>query len=207
MRAATRNKAQFVCQNCGAVSPRWQGRCDDCGEWNALVEETGSAGVAAGPGKPRRSGRIIPLEGLVGDSTEAPRVQTGIEEFDRVTGGGLVPGSALLVGGDPGIGKSTLLLQAAGALAGAGHKVVYVSGEEAIAQIRLRATRLDLSKEPVKLAAETHIEDILATLESDQAPTLVIADSIQTLWTDRADSAPGTVTQVRASAQALIRYA
>lgn len=207
MRATARTKVQFVCQNCGAVSPRWQGRCDDCGDWNSLVEESGSSGVASGPGPARRTGRIITLEGLVGDAAEAPRIETGIAEFDRVTGGGLVRGSALLVGGDPGIGKSTLLLQAAAALAKAGKRVVYVSGEEASAQIRLRAARLDLADAPVKLAAETHVEDILATLEGEPPPALVIADSIQTLWTDRADSAPGTVTQVRASAQALIRYA
>jgi len=128
-------------------------------------------------------------------------------EFDRVTGGGLVRGSTLLVGGDPGIGKSTLLLQVAGALANAGQTVVYVSGEEAVAQIRLRADRLDLATAPVRLAAETSVEDILATLAADKPPALLIVDSIQTLWTDLADSAPGTVTQVRASAQALIRYA
>jgi DNA repair protein RadA/Sms len=147
------------------------------------------------------------LAPLAGDTAEAPRVKTGIAEFDRVTGGGLVRGSAILVGGDPGIGKSTLLLQAAGALAQSGYPVVYVSGEEAIAQIRLRAERLGLSGAPVLLAAETSVEDILATLGETKTPTLVIADSIQTLWTDLADSAPGTVTQVRASAQAFIRYA
>jgi len=207
MAALARTKTQFVCQNCGAVSPRWQGKCDDCGEWNALVEESGAGGVAAGPKRSARKGRLIALEGLAGDTAEAPRVRTGIAEFDRVTGGGLVRGSALLVGGDPGIGKSTLLLQAAGALARCGHPVVYVSGEEAVAQIRLRAERLGLSDAPVKLAAETSVEDILATLEEEKTPALVIADSIQTLWTDLADSAPGTVSQVRASAQALIRYA
>jgi DNA repair protein RadA/Sms len=206
---AVRAKAQFVCQNCGAVSSRWQGRCDECSEWNAIVEESGAgAGVAAGPGTARlRRGRVITLSVLAGDSAEAPRTRTGIDEFDRVTGGGLVRGSTLLVGGDPGIGKSTLLLQAAGALAGSGHAVVYVSGEEAVAQIRLRAERLGLSKAPVKLAAETSVEDILATLADGPPPALVIIDSIQTLWTELADSAPGTVTQVRASAQALIRYA
>ena len=162
-------KAQYVCQNCGAVSPRWQGRCDDCGEWNTLVEESGGGGgVGAGPAaKTVKRGRIITLTALKGDTAEAPRVKTGIAEFDRVTGGGLVRGSTLLVGGDPGIGKSTLLLQAAAALANAGHAVVYVSGEEAIAQIRLRAERLGVSAAPVRLAAETSVEDILATL----APT------------------------------------
>lgn len=202
-----RLKSTFVCQNCGAVSPRWQGKCDDCGEWNTLVEEAASGGVAAGPARGRRRGRVVALAPLAGETPEASRVVTGIGEFDRVTGGGVVRGSTLLVGGDPGIGKSTLLLQAAGALARQGHRVVYISGEEAIAQIRLRAARLGLAGAPVLLAAETSVEDILATLADGRPPALVIADSIQTLWTEMADSAPGTVTQVRASAQALIRYA
>jgi len=203
-----RAKSTFVCQNCGAVSSRWQGKCDACGEWNSLVEEVTSSGVGAGPGiRKSRKGRVVALAPLAGETEEAPRVVSGIGEFDRVTGGGIVRGSALLVGGDPGIGKSTLLLQAAGALARRGHRIVYISGEEAIAQVRLRAQRLGLVDAPVLLAAETSVEDILATLDVGPAPTLVIADSIQTLWTDTADSAPGTVTQVRASAQALIRYA
>jgi DNA repair protein RadA/Sms len=206
---AARLKIQFVCQNCGAVSPRWQGRCDDCGEWNTLTEEDGpGGGVGAGPVARRLGkGRVVALASLTGNSDDAPRVKTGIAEFDRVTGGGLVRGSTLLVGGDPGIGKSTLLLQAAGALATSGHPVVYVSGEEAVAQIRLRAERLSLSAAPVLIAAETSVEDILATLAEGKPPALLVVDSIQTLWTNLADSAPGTVTQVRASAQALIRYA
>ena len=201
-------KIQYVCQNCGAVSTRWQGRCDDCGEWNTLIEESGAGGVGAGPAaRTVKRGRIITLTALKGDTAEAPRVKSGIAELDRVTGGGFVRGSTLLVGGDPGIGKSTLLLQAAAALAGAGHPVVYVSGEEAVAQIRLRAERLGVTAAPVRLAAETSVEDILATLSDGPPPALVIVDSIQTLWTDLADSAPGTVTQVRAAAQALIRFA
>ena len=204
--AVAKVKTTYVCQNCGAVSPRWQGKCDDCGEWNSMVEETG-AGVAAGPVKSNRKGRVLSFSTLAGETPEAPRIVSGVGEFDRVTGGGIVRGSALLVGGDPGIGKSTLLLQTAGALARQGHRVVYISGEEAIGQIRLRASRLGVTDAPVLLAAETSVEDIIATLESGPAPALVIADSIQTLWTGMADSAPGTVTQVRASAQALIRYA
>ncbi|HEX9904562.1 MAG TPA: AAA family ATPase, partial [Propylenella sp.] len=205
---ATRLKSQFVCQNCGAVSNRWQGRCDECSEWNSMTEEGSAAGVAAGPTTTRLGkGRIITLTALSGDSDQAPRTRSGIAEFDRVAGGGLVRGSTLLVGGDPGIGKSTLLLQIAGALANAGQPVVYISGEEAVAQIRLRADRLGLAEAPVRLAAETSVEDILATLADDRPPALLVVDSIQTLWTAQADSAPGTVTQVRASAQALIRYA
>jgi DNA repair protein RadA/Sms len=205
---AARSKTQFTCQICGAVSSRWQGKCEECGEWNSLVEESAAGGVGASPAtRSLRKGRIITLTSLDGENAEAPRTLSGIAEFDRVTGGGFVRGSALLVGGDPGIGKSTLLLQVAGALAGRGQPVVYVSGEEAIAQIRLRAERLGLTKAAVKLAAETSVEDILATLGEEKAPALVIIDSIQTLWTELADSAPGTVTQVRAAAQALIRYA
>ena len=132
---------------------------------------------------------------------------SGIAELDRVTGGGFVRGSVLLLGGDPGIGKSTLLIQAAAALARAGQRVVYISGEEAVAQVRLRAERLGLADAPVELAAETDVEDIIATLREGKTPRLVIIDSIQTMWTDTVESAPGTVTQVRGSAQALIRFA
>jgi DNA repair protein RadA/Sms len=207
-RSAVRDKIQYVCQNCGAASNRWQGRCEDCGEWNTLVEETASSGVGAGPAvRTVGRGRVVALTSLTGSTDEAPRTRSGIAEFDRVTGGGFVRGSTLLVGGDPGIGKSTLLLQVAGALANAGESVVYVSGEEAVAQIRLRAERLEVTAAPVKLAAETSVENILATLAADKPPALLIVDSIQTLWTDIVDSAPGTVTQVRSSAQALIRYA
>jgi DNA repair protein RadA/Sms len=144
---------------------------------------------------------------LSGETDDAPRFASGIAELDRVTGGGFVKGSALLVGGDPGIGKSTLLMQAAAALARQGRRVIYVSGEEAVAQVRLRAQRLGLADAAVELAAETNVEDILATLKEGPRPTLVILDSIQTLWTDLAESAPGTVTQVRASAQAMIKFA
>ncbi len=206
--SVVRLKTSFVCQNCGAVSSRWQGKCDDCGEWNTLVEESGGGGVGASPAARKLGkGRPVALTSLAGGGDDAPRIRSGIAEFDRVTGGGFVRGSTLLVGGDPGIGKSTLLLQVAGALANTGQPVVYVSGEEAVAQIRLRAERLSLTQAPVKLAAETSVEDILATLATDRPPALLIVDSIQTLWTDLADSAPGTVTQVRAAAQALIRYA
>ncbi len=206
--SVVRLKTSFTCQSCGAVSSRWQGKCDDCGEWNTLVEESSGGGVGASPAARRLGkGRAVALTSLAGGTDDAPRIRSGIAEFDRVTGGGFVRGSTLLVGGDPGIGKSTLLLQVAGALANSGQSVVYVSGEEAIAQIRLRAERLSLCQAPVKIAAETSVEDILATLAADRPPALLIVDSIQTLWTDLADSAPGTVTQVRAAAQALIRYA
>ncbi|MFZ1815688.1 MAG: DNA repair protein RadA [Rhizobiaceae bacterium] len=201
-------RSQFICQNCGGVSSRWQGKCDACGEWNTLFEENSGSGVGASPGaRSMRKGTPVALVPLSGEIEEAPRIDTGIAELDRVTGGGFVRGSALLVGGDPGIGKSTLLMQTAAALARSGHSVVYVSGEEAVAQIRLRARRLDAVEPNVGLAAETSVENILATLEQGPPPALVVIDSIQTLWTDLAESAPGTVTQVRASAQAMIRYA
>jgi DNA repair protein RadA/Sms len=210
----SRRNQTFVCQNCGAASARWQGKCEACGEWNSMVEEgdglTGLGGVAgrpAGPGRAPRKGRSFALQPLTGETQDAPRLPSGLPELDRVTGGGFVRGSVLLMAGDPGIGKSTLLIQAAAALARGGHRAVYISGEEAVAQVRLRAERLGLSNAKVELAAETSVEDIVATLSEGKTPRLVIIDSIQTMWTDAIDSAPGTVTQVRASAQTLIRYA
>lgn len=203
-----RAKVHYICQHCGTVHTRWAGKCDACGEWNTLVEEGANGGIGSGPAQGKsRKGRAVALTSLSGDLEDAPRILSGIAELDRVTGGGFVRGSALLVGGDPGIGKSTLLTQAAAALARKGHRVVYVSGEEAVAQIRLRAQRLGAADTAVQLAAETNVEDILATLETSARPDLVIIDSIQTLWSDMADSAPGTVTQVRLGAQAMIRYA
>src|SRR5882757_11480957 len=198
----------FVCQNCGAAYNRWQGKCESCGEWNTLAEEdtTGSTSMPVSI-RSKRKGRLFVLETLTGKSVEAPRLPSGMAELDRVTGGGFVRGSVLLVGGDPGIGKSTLLTQATSLMARAGHRAVYISGEEAVAQVRLRAERLGLADAAVELAAETSVEDIVATLSDKKPPRLVIIDSIQTMWTDMVDSAPGTVTQVRGSAQALIRFA
>ena len=197
----------FVCQNCGAAHNRWQGKCEACGEWNTLMEEGETAAPLGAAGRRGSKGRPFTLEPLSGEANEAPRLPSGIAELDRVTGGGFVHGSVLLVGGDPGIGKSTLLIQATAALARAGHRAVYISGEEAVAQVRLRADRLGLAKAAVELAAETSVEDILATLSQGKTPRLIVIDSIQTMWTDAIDSAPGTVTQVRGSAQSLIRFA
>src|SRR5579864_6592135 len=196
----------FVCQNCGAAYNRWQGKCEVCGEWNTLAEEdqTGSVPVSI---RSKRKGRTFQLEPLAGDAHDAPRLASGIAELDRVTGGGLVRGSVLLMAGDPGIGKSTLLIQAAASLARAGHRAVYISGEEAVAQVRLRAERLGLGEEAVELAAETSVEDIVATLSHGKAPQLTVIDSIQTMWTQTIESAPGTVSQVRGSAAELIRFA
>jgi DNA repair protein RadA/Sms len=201
-----RTAVSFVCQACGAAHPRWAGQCEACGAWNTITEERTGAPIAAG-GKRLGKGRHIAFEGLTGGSAAAPRFVTGIGEFDRVCGGGIVPGSVILVGGDPGIGKSTLLLQVSARLAAKGASVAYVSGEEALDQIRLRARRLGLEATPVRIAAETHVADILASLEAGPPPALVVIDSIQTLWTDALDAAPGTVSQVRASAQELLRYA
>jgi len=198
---------QFVCQSCGAVTSRWAGKCDACGSWNSITEEMTDAAPIAPGGKSLKKGRKTSLVPLDGTMEDAVRIKSGVAELDRVTGGGFVGGSALLVGGDPGIGKSTLLIQAAASLAFRGEKVVYISGEEAIGQVRLRADRLGLSKAPVALAAETHVEDILATLKAEGRIALVVIDSIQTLWTSAVESAPGTVTQVRTCAQALIRFA
>src|SRR5512136_1990369 len=201
----SRRHLTFICQNCGAAFNRWQGKCEACGEWNTLSEE--GAERPTGPGRKPGKGRLFALEPLTGEAHDAPRLPSGISELDRVTGGGFVRGSVLLVGGDPGIGKSTLLTQATSQLARAGHRAVYISGEEAIAQVRLRAERLGLADAPVQLAAETSVEDIVSTLSEGPVPRLIVIDSIQTMWTDTVESAPGTVTQVRASAQALIRFA
>ena len=194
----------FTCTACGAVHAKWSGRCEACGAWNTIVEEAplSAAPKALGAGK----GRIITLSDLADAEPEAPRTASGLAELDRVLGGGLVPASAILVGGDPGIGKSTLLLQAAAAFARAGLKSLYVSGEESAGQVRMRAQRLGLGGAPLRLAAETSLRDILATLEAER-PGFVVIDSIQTLWSDQVDSAPGSVAQVRASAHELVSFA
>jgi DNA repair protein RadA/Sms len=192
----------FICQNCGAASARWAGKCEACGEWNTLVEEG-----TEGPRRSARKGRFFAVEALKGTTHEAPRLSSGIAEFDRVTGGGLVRGSVLLLGGDPGIGKSTLLLDVAAAFARGRHRSVYISGEEAVAQVRLRAERMGLTEANVEVAAETSVEDIVATLSQGTVPRLLVIDSIQTMWTQSVEAAPGTVTQVRGSAGELIRFA
>lgn len=199
-----RSTTQFVCQECGAVHPKWAGRCDACGAWNSLSEETPAEAAPKGLGA--RRGRKVSFVGLQGKSESPPRRLTGIREFDRVCGGGLVAGSALLVGGDPGIGKSTVLLQVAAALSTT-QGCAYISGEESVDQLRLRAARLGLSGAPVQLAAATSVRDIVATLDAADAPEFVVIDSIQTMFVDNLESAPGTVAQVRTSAQELIRLA
>src|SRR5262245_22422784 len=190
-----KTRIQFICQHCGTVHSRWAGKCDACGEWNTLVEEGTAGGIGGGPSGLRsaREGRRVARTTLSGDIAAAPRIASGIAELDRATGGGFVRGSAILVGGDPGIGKSTLLMQAAAALANMGHRIVYVSGEEAVAQVRLRAQRLGAAGAPVELAAENNVEDILATIAEGKRPDIVILDSIQKLWTDIDESGQGPV--------------
>ena len=207
----SRAQSKFVCQSCGAGTLQWSGKCESCGAWNTITEERSNETPPKGKGlKAATKAQKISLTGLSGDSDTPDRTLSGLNEFDRVIGGGFVPGSAILLGGDPGIGKSTILMQAAAALAACGKRVVYISGEEAIAQLRMRAARLGLSDAPVQLGAETNVEDIIATLKSEQSDghvDLVIIDSIQTVWSPVIESAPGTVSQVRASAQDLIHYA
>ncbi|HEY8964647.1 MAG TPA: DNA repair protein RadA [Alphaproteobacteria bacterium] len=206
-------KLSYVCQNCGGVHARWSGHCDACGGWNTITEEvTASAPANSLKSKPVSKSNVIDFVDLKGQNQPLPRRVSGIHEWDRVTGGGLVPGSVTLIGGDPGIGKSTLLLQLVASLANKGAKCAYVSGEEAIDQVRLRARRLALENSPVHLAAETSVRDIIASLEPAHkgaaAPyDLVVIDSIQTMFVDVIDSAPGTVGQVRAATSELIRLA
>jgi DNA repair protein RadA/Sms len=199
---------RYVCQACGSVSHRWAGQCGDCSEWNTLVEE---AGAVVTPFQAKHNlqggGRLVGLSALDAPAALPDRRATRIAELDRALGGGFVEGSATLIGGDPGIGKSTLLLQAAAHMAAAGMAVAYVSGEEAADQVRLRAKRLGLGRAPVQLAAATSVRDILTTLATAAPPDLVVIDSIQTMHSDLIEGAPGTVSQVRASAQELIRFA
>jgi DNA repair protein RadA/Sms len=202
-----KTRTSYVCQACGAVHSRWQGKCEACGAWNTIVEETAAPAAVPAAQRTGRKGRVVKLETLKGGAAEAPRISTGIAEFDRVVGGGFVPGSVVLLGGDPGIGKSTLLIEAAAKLAKSGKRAAYITGEEAVAQVRMRADRLGLADTPVELLAETNVEDILATLKAGEPPALVVVDSIQTMWTETVESAPGTVTQVRSSTQLLLRYA
>jgi len=198
-----RDGAIYVCQSCGAVHAKWAGQCSACQGWNTLVEESQSR--PPGALKPSRA-RGLNFEDLRSDTPEPPRLITGVTEFDRVCGGGVVPGSAILLSGDPGVGKSTLLLQVTAHAAAAGARVAYISGEEAIEQIRARAARMGLADAPVNLAAETSLREILDGLKRDSFD-LVVVDSVQTLWSDAHEAGPGSVTQVRACAGELVRFA
>jgi len=201
-----KDSAIFVCQTCGAVHGKWAGQCSSCQGWNCIVEESRSA--PPGAMKPASTARTrgLNFETLESDTPEPPRIITGVTEFDRVCGGGVVPGSAILLSGDPGVGKSTLLLDVAGRAAMRGARVAYISGEEAIEQIRSRAKRMGLEKAPVQLASATALRDILGTLKREKFD-IVILDSIQTLWSDAHEAGPGSVTQVRACAGELVRMA
>ena len=209
-------KTAYRCTECGAEHPKWAGRCDVCGEWNTLVEEPVARLPASKPGAARRQGGAAAL-GVGGSvvatarlrdvrGTEERRLRTGINEFDFVLGGGIVPGSMVLIGGEPGIGKSTLLLQVAGALQGVGQRVLYVSGEESPLQVKLRADRLDRTAADVELLTETMLETVLATA-AGMEPAVMIVDSIQTIFTADLEGAPGNVGQVRECAARLMRFA
>ncbi|MCA3436978.1 MAG: DNA repair protein RadA [Rhodobacter sp.] len=198
-----RSSPAYTCTACGAAHAKWAGRCDACGAWNSVIEEVP---LSTAPKSLGSRGRTIALSDLSAEDAPPPRAPSGMEELDRVLGGGLVPASAILVGGDPGIGKSTLLLQAAASFARAGRKSLYISGEEAASQIRMRAQRLGLSDAPVILGAETNLRDILTTLDAER-PALAVIDSIQTMWLDSVESAPGSVSQVRAAAHELVTFA
>src|SRR6476469_2946417 len=201
-------KTRYACQACGSVQHRWQGQCPDCAQWNTLVQESAEiSSIFASKHNLQGGGRVIPLVGLETPAALPERLPSCLAEFDRAIGGGIVAGSAMLVGGDPGIGKSTLLLQVAARLATEGHKVIYVSGEESAEQVRLRAVRLGLGRAPVRLAAATSVRDLLTTVTTGEPPSLLVIDSIQTMHSDLIEGAPGTVSQVRASAQELIRFA
>jgi len=201
-----RDGALYVCQSCGAVHAKWAGQCGACGAWNTLVEEVVSAPPGAlGRGRGARGGGLT-FEALASSAPAPARISTGVGEFDRVLGGGLVRGSAVLLAGDPGVGKSTLLLDVAGRAARMGATCVYISGEEAPEQIRARAQRMGLADAPVKLAAETSLRAIIDGLKRETFD-LVVIDSVQTLWSDAHEAGPGSVTQVRACAGELVRLA
>lgn len=207
-------KTQYVCQHCGNVHPKWSGQCAECGEWNALVEtRTESASPAGthrakaitGGGYAGQAAAVTLLKEV--NLTRESRVTTGISEFDRVLGGGLVNGSVVLIGGDPGIGKSTILLQTLCHMAqDANTPALYVTGEESLSQVALRAKRLELPTDQLMVMAETCVETICATLAARQ-PKVAVLDSIQTLYTETLQSAPGGVSQIRESAALLTRYA
>jgi DNA repair protein RadA/Sms len=211
-----KTKTVYRCTECGAEYPRWQGRCETCGEWNTLVEEIVTPKVAVASGSSRRiaGARSLAEGGSVAATprlrdvhgSEAKRWKTGLDEFDFVLGGGIVPGSMILIGGEPGIGKSTILLQVAARLEANGHATLYASGEESALQVKLRADRLGGGADDVSLLSETNLETILATSAAAN-PAVLMVDSIQTVFTADLEGAPGNVGQVRECAARLMRYA
>ncbi len=207
-------KAAYSCQSCGSVHFKWAGKCPDCGAWNSLVEEFAEGGashfsrISDDKKTAKKSdGKKIELVKLNGEAQDFPRVKVGINELDRVLGGGLVQGSVVLIGGDPGIGKSTLLLQTAESLAKKKNHVIYISGEESVDQVRLRAKRMGINQDSIELASTTNVGEIISSISSQKSPTIVIVDSIQTMFLEELSSAPGTVSQVRAAAGELTIFA
>lgn len=193
----------YICDACGASSPKWAGQCPDCGEWNSLIESAAPAAKTGGRSWLGVASEVQKLEDVGGE--DAPRTATGLGEMDRVLGGGVVPGAVILIGGDPGIGKSTLLLQVL-AKVQARLPTLYVTGEESLSQVRLRASRLGLERLDLPVLAETVVERVLQVVQKEK-PGLLVLDSIQTLHSDALDSAPGSVSQLRESAAQLVRYA
>ena len=210
----TKNKTAYSCQSCGAIHFKWAGKCPDCGAWNSFVEEFAEGGMSHftrisedKKSNKKSDSNKIELVKLNGEAQEFPRIQVGINELDRVLGGGLVQGSVVLIGGDPGIGKSTLLLQTAESLAKKNVKIIYISGEESVDQVRLRAKRMGIEQDSIELASTTNVGEIVSSIAAAKQPTVVVIDSIQTMFLDELNSAPGTVSQVRAAAGELTIFA
>lgn len=200
----SKTKKQYICSNCGSIAPKWSGQCFDCSAWGTIDEEL----VTAQSVTVARVGNVLNIETFDSSITEKIRIVTPIQELNRVLGGGLVPASAILIGGDPGIGKSTLLLQLSSQLSNSGTKCLYITGEESTDQVKLRASRLGLKPDGNSIMAATNIHDILATIDAAKANLdLVVIDSIQTMYSGDFSSAPGTVSQIRACTHELITYA
>ena len=196
-----KSNKQYICQSCGSVYMKWTGKCEHCNEWNSLIEESNSK--PSGP-LSKSKGQTINFETLNNDIIEYPRLKTNIEEMDRVIGGGFVSGSVTLIGGDPGIGKSTLLLQIVGNLSKIDENCLYISGEESISQIKMRADRLGIQDKRIQFASVTNASDIATTMNVMKKRCVLVIDSIQTMYLPQVDSSPGTVSQVRASTNELI---
>ena len=207
-------KTTYSCESCGTIHTKWAGKCPDCGAWNSLIEEYEVGGFGSNSGLETNNQKLKPEEGQKIEMVDLDhkidninRIKINIEEFDRVIGGGIVRGSAILIAGDPGIGKSTLLLQTAAAISRIDKKVFYISGDESVDQVLMRAKRLHLDKDKVKLASNTNVTNILKTLNDKNPPDIVIIDSIQTMFIDNISSTPGTISQIRACTSELTMIA
>ena len=207
-------KTTYSCESCGTIHTKWAGKCPDCGAWNSLIEEYEVGGFGSNSGLETNNQKLKPEEGQKIEMVDLDhkidninRIKINIEEFDRVIGGGIVRGSAILIAGDPGIGKSTLLLQTAASISRIDKKVFYISGEESVDQVLMRAKRLHLDKDKVKLASNTNVTNILKTLNDKNPPDIVIIDSIQTMFIDNISSTPGTISQIRACTSELTMIA